>query len=62
MKSPFQLQIDFANDCNWIYAFTVKLKIRKHIRLNTRNSIQESEQSTQKQSKRYKVYKYLKGI
>ena len=36
--SPFQLQIDFTNDCNWIYAFIVKLKIRNHIRLHRRNS------------------------
>ena len=38
MNSPFQLQIDFTNDCNWIYAFTVKLKIRRHIRLHRRYS------------------------
>ena len=38
MNSPFQLQIDFTNDYNWIFAFIVKLKIRSHIRLHRRNS------------------------
>ena len=38
MNSPFQLQIHFTNDCNWIYAFIVKFKIRRHIWLQRRNS------------------------
>ena len=38
MNCPFQLQIDFTNDCNWIYAFIVKLEIRRHIGLHRINS------------------------
>ena len=33
MNSIFELEIDFKNDCNWIYAFFVKFEICKHIRL-----------------------------
>ena len=38
MKSPFELQSDFKNDCNQIYAFFVKFKICGHIRLHRRRS------------------------
>ena len=38
MNSPFDLQIDFKNDCNGIYAFFVKFKIRRYIRLQGRHS------------------------
>ena len=29
MNSPFDSQTDFKNDCNGIYAFFVKFKIRR---------------------------------
>ena len=32
MNSIFELEIDFKNDCNYIYAFFVKFEICKHIR------------------------------
>ena len=38
MKSPFELPIDFKNDCNCVYAFFIKFKIRGHIRLLRRHS------------------------
>ena len=38
MNSSFDLQIDFKNDCNGIYAFFVKFKIRRYIRLQGRHS------------------------
>ena len=38
MNCPFQLQIDFTNDCNWIYAFIVKLEICRNIGLHRINS------------------------
>ena len=31
MNSPFEFQIDFKNDYNWIYAFFVEFKICRHI-------------------------------
>ena len=38
MNGPFQLQNHFTNDCNWIYTFIVKLKMRRHIWLQRSNS------------------------
>ena len=38
MTSPFELQIDFKNDCNLIYAFFVKFKIRRYIWIHRRHS------------------------
>ena len=38
MNGPFELQTDFNNDCNWIYAFFVKFKVCRHIQLHRRHS------------------------
>ena len=38
MNNPFELKIDFKNDWNWISAFFVKFKIRRHIWLHRRHS------------------------
>ena len=38
INSPFELQIDFKNDCNGIYSFFAKFKICRHIRLCGRHS------------------------
>ena len=43
MKSPFELQIDFKNDCNWIYAFFVEFKINRHIWLHIRQGISDKK-------------------
>ena len=39
MNSTFESQTDFKNASNWIYAFFVKFKICKHIRLHKRHGI-----------------------
>ena len=39
MTSPFELQIDFKNDCNWIHAFFAEIKVSRDIRLNRRHGI-----------------------
>ena len=39
MNSTFELQIDFKNDCNWICAVFVELKICRYIRLHKRHGI-----------------------
>ena len=38
MNSIFELEIDFKNDCNSIYAFFVKFETCKHIRLYREHS------------------------
>ena len=39
INSPFELQIDFQNDCNLIYGFFVEFKICSNIRLRKRHGI-----------------------
>ena len=56
MNSPFELQIDFKNDCNCIYAFFVEFKIRRHIRLHRRHGIYDKK----KPSNIQKVSVFLK--
>ena len=38
MKSSFELQIHLKNGCNRVYAFFVKFRMRRHIRLHRRHS------------------------
>ena len=38
MNSPFELQIEFKNDCNWTNVFFVEFKIPRHIWLHRRRS------------------------
>ena len=39
MSSPFELQVDFKNECNWIYVLFVEFEICRHIRLHSKHSI-----------------------
>ena len=43
MNSAFELQIDFKNDWNWIYAFFIEFRISRHIRLHRRHCIYDNK-------------------